>query len=79
MVTTNMMLQSSGKKLQAAFTAMLRSGLYFIPILLVLTKWKGLLGVQAAQPIADVLSFVTALPLVVWYFKTLPEEKENIA
>lgn len=79
MVTTNMMLQSSGKKLQAAFTAMLRSGLYFIPVLLVLTKWKGLLGVQAAQPIADILSFVTALPLVVWYFKTLPEENENIA
>lgn len=80
MVMTNMMLQSSGKKAQAAFTAMLRSGLYFIPVLLLLTKWQGLFGVQAAQPIADVLSFLTAIPLVVWYFKTLPEEKtEEIA
>jgi len=77
MVMTNMLLQSTGKKLTAAFTAMLRSGLYFIPVLLIMSEWKGLFGVQAAQPIADVLSFLTAIPLVLWFFRTLPEEKES--
>ncbi len=76
MVITNMLLQSSGKKLQAAFTALLRSGLYFIPVLLILVYFKGLFGVQAAQPIADVMSFLTALPIAAWFFKKLPREEE---
>lgn len=74
MVMTNMLLQSTGKKLQAAFTALLRSGLYFIPILLILVRFTGLFGVQAAQPIADVFAFLTALPIVVWFFAKLPKE-----
>ena len=74
LVMTNMLLQSTGKKLQAAFTALLRSGLYFIPILLVLVRLQGLFGVQAAQPIADVFAFLTALPIVAWFFTKLPKE-----
>lgn len=74
MVMTNMLLQSTGKKLQAAFTALLRSGLYFIPVLLILVRYQGLFGVQAAQPIADVLAFLTALPIAVWFFAHLPKE-----
>ncbi|MBD5467639.1 MAG: MATE family efflux transporter [Lachnospiraceae bacterium] len=74
MVMTNMLLQSTGKKLLAAFTALLRSGLYFIPVLLVLVHYQGLFGVQAAQPIADVLAFLTALPIVIWFFARLPKE-----
>lgn len=74
MVMTNMLLQSTGKKLLAAFTALLRSGLYFIPVLLILVHYQGLFGVQAAQPIADVLAFLTALPIVIWFFARLPKE-----
>ncbi|MCM1104845.1 MAG: MATE family efflux transporter [Clostridium sp.] len=74
MVMTNMLLQSTGKKLQAAFTALLRSGLYFIPVLLILVHFQGLFGVQAAQPIADVMAFLTALPIAVWFFAKLPKE-----
>ncbi len=77
MVITNMLLQSTGKKIQAAFTALLRSGLYFIPTLLILVYRKGLFGVQAAQPIADILSFLTAVPIVLWFFKHLPKETED--
>lgn len=77
MVITNMLLQSTGKKLTAAFTALLRSGLYFIPVLLILVYWKGRFGVQAAQPIADVLSFLTSLPIVIWFFQNLRKEEEK--
>ena len=79
MVMTNMLLQSTGKKLLAAFTALLRSGLYFIPVLLILVHYQGLLGVQAAQPIADVLAFLTALPIVIWFFARLPKEDADAA
>ena len=74
MVMTNMLLQSTGKKLLAAFTALLRSGLYFIPVLLILVHYQGLFGVQTAQPIADILAFLTALPIVIWFFARLPKE-----
>ena len=77
MVMTNMLLQSSGRRIWASFTAMLRSGLYFIPVLLLSTRLWGLFGVQSAQPIADVLSFLTAVPLVIHYFKTLPPDVED--
>lgn len=79
MVMTNMLLQSTGKKLLAAFTALLRSGLYFIPVLLILVHYQGLFGVQAAQPIADVLAFLTALPIVIWFFARLPKEDADTA
>ncbi|MDE5818283.1 MAG: MATE family efflux transporter [Lachnospiraceae bacterium] len=79
MVMTNMLLQSTGKKLLAAFTALLRSGLYFIPVLLILVHYQGLFGVQAAQPIADVLAFLTALPIVIWFFALLPKEDADAA
>lgn len=79
MVMTNMLLQSTGKKLLAAFTALLRSGLYFIPVLLILVHYQGLFGVQAAQPIADVLAFLTALPIVIWFFARLPKEDADAA
>ena len=74
MVVTNMTLQSSGKKGLAIFTAMLRSGLCFIPTLLLMSRLTGLFGVQSAQPIADILSFMIALPIAVGYFKKLPKE-----
>lgn len=70
----NMTLQSTGQKLQATFVAMLRSGLYFIPIFLILTNIFGLTGVQIAQPVADVLAFLTSIPFMVRFIKNLPED-----
>lgn len=73
-VLANMTLQSTGQRFGATFLSMLRSGLYFIPILLLLTYYTGLTGIQAAQPVADVLSFVTAIPFVLIFFKKLPQD-----
>lgn len=43
---------------------MARQGLFFLPLILLLPMTFGLLGVQICQPIADVLTFVIAIPLV---------------
>ncbi len=79
-VLANMTLQSTGKRAGAAFLSMLRSGLYFIPVLYIMTYIAGPVGVQTAQPIADVLAFITTIPFIVHFFRKLPpdviQEKE---
>ena len=61
-VITNMMLQSIGKGLKASITASARSGLFFIPLILILPKVFGLFGVEITQAISDVFAMLIALP-----------------
>ena len=58
-----MMLQTIGKSFRASLLAMSRQGLFFIPAVLLLPALIGIQGVEIAQPIADVCSFVLAIPL----------------
>lgn len=62
-ILSNMLLQNIGATLGASILAIARQGLYFIPLVLILPHFIGLLGVQCAQPIADVLTLITAIPL----------------
>lgn len=64
-VMSNMMLQSIGKALKASILAAARQGVFFIPLILVLPRIFGLLGVEMCQMVADVLSFALAVPLCV--------------
>lgn len=73
-VLTNMTLQSTGKALPASFLALLRSGLFFMPLLLVLNRYFGVLGIELAQPIADLLTGLTSLPFAIRFFRMLPKE-----
>ena len=59
----NMMLQTIGKSFRASLLAMSRQGLFFIPAVLLLPALIGIQGVEIAQPIADVCSFLLAIPL----------------
>ncbi len=70
-VCTNMMFQSAGKSGIATLLSMLRSGLFFIPVLLIMTHFQGLLGVQLAQAISDVLTTAAALPFAVVFLRQL--------
>lgn len=62
-VMSNMYLQNIRKTIPATITAMSRQGIIFIPVLLCAVSVGGLVGVQLAQPIADVLTFLLSLPL----------------
>ena len=77
-ICSNMLFQSIGENKKATFLAMLRSGLLFIPVLLIMTEIFGLFGVQSAQAIADVLAFFICAPLVIKFLKKLPEDKGEI-
>ena len=69
-----MLLQSTGRKLSASFMSALRSGLLFIPALLILSALRGLPGIQEAQPVATVLSILPAILVGGFYLKKLPKE-----
>ncbi len=71
-IVTNMLFQSIGKSKVASFVASLRSGLYYIPVVMIAPKIFGIIGVQSAQLVADILSAVTCIFFLVPFFKKLP-------
>ena len=68
---TNMMMQTIRKPWQANILAASRNGLFFIPLIIVLPHFFGLLGVEMCQAWADVLSFILAVPIAVSGFSAL--------
>lgn len=73
-VCVNMMFQSVGKNGAATFLSALRSGVIFIPVIVLLSRIMGLTGVQVSQPVADVLTFFVSLPFVIVFFQRLPKQ-----
>jgi Na+-driven multidrug efflux pump len=69
---TEMLFQSTGQKAGAAILSSLRSGIFFIPTLLLLAHFRGLAGIQETQAVAFVLSFIVSLFFLIWYMKKLP-------
>ena len=74
-ICSNMLFQSIGENKKATFVSMLRNGILFIPTILILCYFFGLLGVQLAQAAADVMSFFVTLPLVIKFLQKLPKEE----
>ncbi len=72
-VGANMMLQTIGKPVKASIAAAARSGIFFVPAVLILPMIWGLLGVQMSQAVADVCSIILSIPLVA---TTLREMKQ---
>ena len=75
-VASNMMTQSIGKTVPATFLAVARQGIFFIPTVLILSKFLGFFGVQITQCVSDGLSFLFAVPIqlsVLREMKRLPQ------
>ena len=68
---TNMMMQTIRKPWQANVLAASRNGLFFIPLIIILPSYFGLLGVEMCQAWADFLSFLLAVPIAVNGFRAL--------
>jgi putative MATE family efflux protein len=71
-VLTNMLFQSTGKSRIASFTATLRSGLYYIPSLIILPMFLGITGIECSQMVSDCLTSLTCLPFALSFFRDLP-------
>ena len=75
-VTGNMLFQSTGKSIRATFLAATRSGLFFIPTILILRGPLGLTGIECSQAIADFLGGLTTIPFVVTFLRSFPPDGE---
>lgn len=73
-MVTEMLFQSTGKRFGASLLSALRSGLLFIPLLLILSQVRGLAGIQEAQPLSIVLSFPPTVLFAIWFFRRLPKD-----
>lgn len=74
----NMMLQTIGKTVKASLLAMSRQFLFFMPVILTLPGFLGILGVQLSQPIADFCSFLLAVPLSISVLREMSHEQEQL-
>lgn len=78
-VMNNMMMQTMGKTTYASVLAASRQGLFFIPAILILPQFLGLLGIQAAQAIADVCTMVVTTIVYRIVQKELAREEKMTA
>ncbi len=69
----NMMMQTTAQTFRASVVALARQGLFFLPLIVVLPKLFGLVGIQLAQPIADAITFVMTVFLTQGLLKTLKD------
>lgn len=73
-VPVNMLYQSIRRPAMSSFLSMLRSGLMFIPVLIVSTRFLGLLGIQFSQPLADVLTGLVSIPFIISFLVKKEED-----
>ena len=74
-VMSNMMQQSMGKTAAATFLSVARQGLFFIPLVWILSAAFGFTGVQLTQSAADLITFLFAIPIQRKILKELPQDK----
>ena len=73
----NMLFQSIGKSGIATLAAMMRSGLFYIPVILILPHFVGIFGIQSAQMWGDILTAIVSIPFLVHFFRNLPKEDQE--
>ena len=76
-IINNMLLQTVGENLRASVLALARQGLFFVPLILLLPIAMGFNGVAAAQPLADVCSFLLAIPLSTGFLRKMRRMEES--
>jgi len=70
-MVNEMSMQSTGRKVSASILSLSRGGVFFIPSLLILSRVRGLKGVQEAQPLSMVLALLPAAYFAMVFFKEL--------
>lgn len=66
-----MIFQSTGHGKTSSILALVRQGLFFVPLVIILSTTIGLLGLQLAQPLADALTWILTLIYVTPFMRRL--------
>lgn len=75
-VPVNMLYQSIRKAAMSSVLSLLRSGLAFIPVLLITTKLWGIVGIQISQPLADVITGLVSVPFIIHFLVMTKDEDD---
>ena len=65
----NQLYQCLGFSLCATLLACCRQGFFFVPIVLILPRYIGLTGIQAVQPLSDLLTAIVSVPFLIGFYK----------
>ena len=68
-VPVNMLYQSTRQVKASTMLSLFRSGLTFIPTLIITTNLWGITGIQISQPTADVLTAFLTIPFIVKFLR----------
>ena len=68
-VPVNMLYQSIQQPTISSFLSLIRSGLVTIPMLLFGVPLLGLLGIQLAQPMADMIAGLISIPFILHFIR----------
>ena len=77
-VVTEMTYQCTGHKLGASALSLLRGGLIFIPILLVLAYFRGLAGIQEAQAVNNLVVTLPSAIFLAHFLRGLPTQDKDV-
>ena len=77
MMSSNMTQQTMGLTVPATFVSVTRQGLFFIPLVWILALTQGLQGIQMAQMVADLLTFLCTVPIQIWVLKKLSQPRNK--
>lgn len=76
-VMSNMMTQTIGYGFRASLVASGRQGLFLIPALFIFPSAFGIRGLQLCQPVADALTFVLGVVIVLGILRELKEKQRE--
>lgn len=74
---SSMILQTTRKTIRASILALAKQGIFFIPIVYILPKFLGLVGIEIAQPLADLFTFIISIPLGYSIIREMKIELKN--
>ncbi len=74
---SNMLLQTTGKMWRASILGFARQGIILIPIVWILPRFIGIWGIQIAQPLADLVTFIMSVPMTMGVIRKMNEGARN--
>ncbi|MBE6633937.1 MAG: MATE family efflux transporter [Ruminococcaceae bacterium] len=72
---TNLFLQATGHRFSASLLAGARQGLFFLPLILWVPSAFGITGLLLTQPLADLLTFLLSVPLLLRCLRSYPVKR----
>lgn len=76
-IMANMLTQTTRKTIRANILAAARTGIFFVPLILILPHCWGLMGVQMCQSVSDYCALFITIPILINTFREMRSEERQ--